>query len=305
MKKGVSLIIVLALAFVDIATGFAAQQTNRLETLAKLGLQKLDGRIAVYYSDGAKTRAHKLQAAFSDMMVFYEKELEIHVRVPVAILSSNDWAKVNDSGPYGLPNIRGEPQVILLPATSGGLAFQFVMGRKDAIPAALLRDYLETNQTTFEAAADEFVDMIGFHELGHALCDAYSIDPKCNWLGEYVASYFGYAFISERRAESRKVFDLLGRPSKVRPNNTTLADFERLYSGVDDYGWYQGMFESHIQRLYPKMGLQFLKELHERFPADAAVKEISRPDSVSPEQVVAELEKFAPGFENWARGFQK
>ena len=65
---------------------------------------------------------------------------------------------------------------------------------------------------------------------------------------------------------SNRVFDLLGRPSKVRPKNTTLADFERLYAQVDDYEWYQGMFASCIQELYPKLGLQFLKELQHQCP---------------------------------------
>jgi hypothetical protein len=305
MKNGVIRVIVLSLAFVGVANGLAAEQTNQLETLAKLGLPKLDGQVVAYHSSGAKARAQMLEAAIADMLAFYEKELGIHTQVTLAVLNSNDWTKVNDSGPYGLPFVAGKPPVIFMPATSGGLAFQQMMARKDAIPDDLLRSYLETNQTTFEAAADDFVGVIGFHELGHALCAGYGINPRCNWLNEFVASYFAYAFISERRPESRKVFDLLGRPSKVRPKNTTLADFERLYTGVDDYGWYQGMFESHIQKLYPKMGLQFLKELHRRFPAAGAVKENSVPNRISPEQVLKELEEFAPGFVSWGRGFQE
>jgi hypothetical protein len=51
------------------------------------------------------------------------------------------------------------------------------------------------------------------------------------------------------RSGSRKwkgVVGLSGRPSKIRPRNTSLEDFERLYGEVDDYGWYQGMFEARI-----------------------------------------------------------
>lgn len=304
MKKGAIVVIVLALALAGVATARAAEQISRLDMLSKLGLQKLDGQIAAYYSDGAKTRAQKIQSAIVDMMAFYKKELGIQAPVTLAILNSDHWVKVSDA-PYGLPNVGGAPPVICQPATSGGLAFQLVLGRKDAIPTDLLRVYLETNHTTFEVAVDEFVDIIGYHELGHILCSAYGIDPKCHWLSEYVASYFAYAYIAERRPESKKAFDLLGRPSKVRPKNTTLAELEQLYDRVDDYGWYQGMFESHIQELYPKMGLQFLKELRRRFPAAGAAKEITTPNPVSPEQVLAELEKFTPGFESWAKGFQK
>jgi hypothetical protein len=305
MKNSLIVVTVLSLAFVGVSNGRAADKTNLLERVVKLDLPKLDGRIPTYHSDGAGARARKLESAIADMSAFYQMHLGIRAAVHLAVLNSNDWTRVS-SHPFGLPNIEGTPPVIFMPATSGGVAFHMMMGRKDAIPANLLRGYLEANQTDFEAAADEFVDIIGFHELGHELCARYEIAPRCHWLNEYVASYFAYAFISERRPESKSVFELLGRPSKARPKNRTLADFERLYTGVDDYGWYQGMFESHIQTLYPKMGLQFLKELRQRFPAAAgAVVDIPVPNAVPPEQVLAEVEKFAPGFESWAEGFQK
>jgi hypothetical protein len=310
MKKGMNMrnrsiaVIVLALAFFSVAEGLAIGQTNLFERVTKLSLPKLDGRITNYYSSGAELRARKLQAALTDMNAFYEERLGIGANVTLAVLNSNDWSKVHRIVPYGLPHVAGNPPVIFMPATSGGEAFRYMMNRKGAIPADLLSSYLETNHTTFETVADDFVDCVGFHEVGHRLCRRYGIDPKCHWLDEFVASYFEYAFISERRPALKKVFDLLGRPSKIRPKNTTLADLERLNSRVDDHGWYQGMFESHIQELYPKMGIQFLKELRNRFPAAVPAKEIPTPNPVSPEEVVAQLEKFAPGFENWAKGFQ-
>jgi hypothetical protein len=309
MNKGINMknksiaIVVLTLAFFSVAEGLAIGQTNQLEQVVKLSLPKLDGRITTYYSSGAKVRAQKLQAAFTDMNAFYEERLGIGADVTtLAVLNSNDWSRIDGSVPYGLTHV--DALVIFMPATSGGLVFHFMMRRKDAIPADLLSAYLETNHTTFEAVADDFVDCTGFHEVGHVLSRRYGIDPKCQWLNEFVASYFEYAFISERRPALKKVFDLMGRPSKIRPKHTSLTDFERLYMGVDDPGWYHGMFESHIQELYPKMGIQFLKELRDRFPAADPGKAIPTPKPVSPEEVVAQLEKFAPGFESWARGFQ-
>ncbi|MEZ4660985.1 MAG: hypothetical protein R2911_25830 [Caldilineaceae bacterium] len=282
------------------------KETNQLEKVIKLGLPKLEGRISTYYSEGAETRAQKLATDVTAMHAFYHERLGIQATVTLAVLNANDWIKVN-SAPYGAPNVSmwSPPPVIFMPATSGGLAFKFMVGRKDAIPAELLSSYLEINQTTFETAADEFVDIIGFHELGHPLCGHYRIAPRCHWLNEYIASYFAYAFIAELKPESKKVFELLGRPSKARPKNTTLADFERLYAGVDDYGWYHGMFEAHIQQLYPKMGLQFLTELQRRFPTTGPTQRLPRPNPVPPEEVLEELEKFAPGFESWARSFQE
>jgi hypothetical protein len=304
MKNKIIVIIVLTLAFSSVVSCLALDQPKYLEQVTKLSLPQLDGPITTYYSSGAKVRAQNLAAAIRDMNAFFEERLGIREIVTLAVLNSNDWNRVEGSNPYGLPFVGGDPPVIFLPATSGGLAFHFMTARKEAIPTELLSAYLETNHSSFEAAADDFVDIIGFHELGHKLCERYGIDPKCHWLSEFVASYFAYSFICERRPAAKKVFDLLGRPSKTRPKNTTLADFEELYVGVDDYGWYQGMFERHIQELYPKMGIQFLIELRRRFPAAGSEKEIPTPQPVSPEEVLAELETFAPGFESWAEGFR-
>jgi hypothetical protein len=238
------------------------------------------------------------------MMVFYRERLGIQESINLAVLNEKEWKSINPN-PYGLPNAYGPPPVIFMPATTGGFAFHLMVARKNAIPADVLKAYLETNHTRFEAAAEDFVDAIGFHELGHALSQSYGIDPQCHWLNEFIASYFEYAYISERRPDSKRVFDLLGRPSSVRPKNTTLADFDWLYMGVDDVGWYHGMFETRIRELYPEMGLQFLKELRRRFPAAAGDhKGVPVPDPVPPEQLLEELEKIAPGFKEWARGFR-
>jgi len=161
---------------------------------------------------------------------------------------------------------------------------------------------LKDNKTTFEALADQFVDLIGFHELGHKLTDNFGINPPNRWLYEFIASYWSYAYISERRPEWKAVFDLLGRPSEVRPRNTSLEDFERLYSGVDDYGWYQGMFESRIREIYPELGLKFLSDLKRSFPQSGDSRTPNGPPKtkMTPAQLLEQLEKIAPGFQKWA-----
>jgi hypothetical protein len=106
------------------------------------------------------------------------------------------------------------------------------------------------------------------------------------------------------------VIALFGRPSQTRPKHTTLADFEQLYFLVDDYGWYQGMFERRIQEMYPQAGLQFIKELKRQFPRTAGIPGgVSIPDPVvnrlPPEVALEKLEAIAPGFKAWAAGFGK
>lgn len=282
---------------------------NTLPRVVKLGLPSLTNPIPAYYSDGARTHAERLQADIREMNVFFLESLGVQAEVALAVLNSNDWKRV-DPIPYGFPNVLGTPPVVFMPAHSGGAAFHMMMARKDAIPAELLQDYLETSHRTFEAAADDFVDFIAFHELGHVLCDVYGIDPACHWLNEFVASYFAYTFVAERRPETKRVIALLGRPSKARPRNTTLTDFERLYNRVDDYGWYQGMFEIRVQELYPQMGLQFLKELKRQFPSTGgSAKHASTAQAVgkriAPEDALEKVEAIASGFRVWAKGFQE
>jgi pimeloyl-ACP methyl ester carboxylesterase len=270
---------------------------------------QLPGPVPTYYDHEAKTRAERLQADLREMNGFYQEKLGVQVAVHLAVLNSNQWTRVNPI-PFGLPGVLGEPPVVFMPAHSGGWAFRKMLARKEAIAADVLQEYLRTSQKTFEAASDDFVDFIALHELGHALLVHYGIDPSCNWLNEFLASYFGYAFLAERRPERKPVIALFGRPSQARPKHTTLADFERLYFLVDDYAWYQGMFEQRIQEMYPQAGLQFIKDLKRQFPRTAGIPEgVSIPDPVvnriPPEVVIEKLEVIAPGFQAWARDFQE
>jgi hypothetical protein len=280
-----------------------------LPRVVKLDLPSLPGPVPTYYDHGAKTRAERLQADIREMNNFYQERLGVQVAVNLAVLNSNQWTRVNPI-PFGLPGVLGEPPVVFIPAYSGGWAYRKMLARKEAIPADVWQDFLRTSQQTFEAASDDFVDFIALHELGHALLVHYGIDPSCNWLNEFLASYFGYAFLAERRPERKPVIALFGRPPQTHPKHTTLADFERLYFLVDDYAWYQGRFEQRIQEMYPQAGLQFIKDLKRTLPRTAAIPEgVSIPDQVvnrlPPEVVVEKLEAIAPGFQAWAKGFHE
>ena len=278
-----------------------SKHPKSFKTAADLGLPKLTGRVPTYYSTGASARAEKLQKDIADMAAFFRERLGTRVEVTIDVLNPQDWVRVSPL-PYGLPGYYGSnPPVIFMPATPGGLVSQMALARRDAIPPEMLGNYLQANHTSFDTVAENFVDIVGFHELGHILCASYGISAPCRWLDELIASYFAYAFISEQRPELKPIFDLLGRPSYRRPKNTSLADFERLYAGVDDYGWYQGMFEMRIRDVYPRMGIAFLQQLRAAFPSQSPPGVESAPPSSG--IVLERLEALAPGFKAWAEGF--
>jgi len=281
------------------------QDENYIKRMHELGLPRLAGAVPAYYSPGHQEHAQKLQAAIEDMNVFYKERLGVQANVTLALLDSKDWTKVTGN-PYGLPNVNGQPAVVFMPATSDSPVFGLMKARQEAVPAGQLQSFLKDNHTTFEAVASRYVDLIGFHELGHTLTRNFGIDPKDHWLDEFLATYWSYAYISERQSEWRQLFDLLGRPSKVRPKNTSLQDFERLYMNVDDYGWYQGMFEARVREVYPVLGFKFLTDLKQKFPQiPSSTMGTDEPldRRMKPEQVVEQLETIAPGFKVWAVEF--
>jgi hypothetical protein len=242
------------------AVGAPAEQPDYLAKIKELSFPSLGGQLPTYYSAAYQEHAAKLQAAIEDMNGYYEARLGVQANLILSVLDSNDWTKVTGQ-PWGLPGYHGDTPLFFMPAASGSPAFVLMMARKDAIPPPMLEGFLKDNHTTFEAAADQFVDLLGFHELGHTLTTNFGIEPRNHWLAEFLASYWMYAYIAERQPQWKRVFALLGRPSKIRPRNTSLEDFERLYDEVDDYGWYQGLFEIHIQQVYSQLGLQFLSDV--------------------------------------------
>ena len=280
------------------------EDADLVARMKDLGLPTLPGTVPAYYTLGHQEHARKLQAAIEDMNVFYQKRLRVRANVSLALLDAKDWKEVTGRE-YSFPAVAGSPEVILMPATSDNPVFALIAARKEATPPEQLQAFLRDHHTTFAAVAGEFVDLVGFHELGHTLNDQFGIDSQNLWLNEFLANYWSYAYVSERDPEWKRVFDLLGRPSKVRPKNTSLEDLERLYSRVDDYGWYQGMFEARVRETYPQLGLKFLGDLKQKFPRAGATMRYDEPlaTRMKPAELLEHLEGIAPGFQRWAEGF--
>lgn len=281
----------------------SAQEVNYLSRIKELGLQSIDGKTPAYYSAGHKEHAARLQSRIEEMNAYYQARLGVQANVVLALLDSKGWRDVTGS-PYGIAMVIGNPRVIFMPATSDNPTFDLIRARKNTIPPETLRLFLEDNQITFESAVSQFVDLVGFHELGHVLTLNFGIDPQVHFLSEFLASYWSYAYISARQPEWKRVFDLFGRPSSIRPRHTSLEDFERLYMGVDDPGWYHGMFEARIREMYPKLGLGFPRDLRKEFPLVGDPLAYTPPKHpLQVREAIERLDKIAPGFEAWAATF--
>jgi hypothetical protein len=281
----------------------SAQEVNYLPRIKELGLQRIDGKVPTYYSAGHREHAEMLQSRIEEMNAFFQGRLGVQANVTLAFLDSKGWTGVTGD-PYGIAMVVGNPRVIFMPASSDNPTFDLIRARKGSIPPETLRAFLQENQISFEDAVSQFVDLVGFHELGHVLTLNYGIDPQDRVLSEFLASYWSYAYISERQPPWKRVFDLFGRPSKVRPQHTSLEDFDRLYMRVDDPGWYHGMFEAHIRGIYPKFGLGFLADARKQFPLAGDPLAYTPPEHpLETGEIIGKLDQIAPGFQAWAATF--
>lgn len=116
------------------------------------------------------------------------------------------------------------------------------IGCKEAITPEQLQAFL-----TDATVAGEFVDLIGFHELGRTLNDQFGRSQESLAMGisrELLVVCIHYGTTTGVETRVRPVRAALKRPAR----NASLEDFERLYNQVDDYGWYQKRFRGTSSR---------------------------------------------------------
>ncbi|HET6632941.1 MAG TPA: alpha/beta hydrolase [Rhodanobacteraceae bacterium] len=234
--------------------------------VAAMHLPVLPGDIVVHYSTGYARRAAAVRPLISEMMRFYKAKLGIEDTMSVAVLDADDWKQALQGHlPYGLPFVTDTPHMAFLPATADGVITQgAIRFSRKASPATLAE--IRATGYGVEDGALKFTDLIGLHELGHVLSRSYGIDPRQRWLGEFVASYFAYAFLEQTHPRLARLFVAMASDvyrDAATPQHTSLADFEELYVGLgpDNYGWYQGRFLKEGAAIYAHRKLALLKEM--------------------------------------------
>ena len=235
--------VVLLIAF----PSHAQEEVTALRKVQSLKNPSFTNRITVYYSPGYQKRAKDLQPMIEEAMGFYERKLKTGAELALAVLTQDQWKQVR-AVPYGLPNVSSPPHVVFLPATADGVVTADALSLKNNLSPETLKK-LASSGYTFDQAAVKFVDLIGLHELGHTYAVSLGlVPPRPNkWFGEFLASYFAYAYLHEKRPKLATLFYVIAADLALegpRPKYTSLEDFERLYSGVGpkNYGWYQGRF---------------------------------------------------------------
>jgi len=278
----------------------ASFEPGRLERVKLLGDPLLEGSIPTYYTPSYKARARKLQTFFSDELNFAQRRMQFHLAVSLAVLDSAQYALTEHQMPYPTPSCTGDPPVAMMPVNWVGGPDVFPK-EKDA-PAGV-RQAVSAHRLPWNEAAGSAYDLWGGHELGHAILDAYGINPGTRWLNELVASYVVYAYLASEHHEQLWLIDVLevgGRPGQPQ-RYVSLDDLESnfLQIAVKDprnYLWYQAQFFEQIKKVYSRHGVEFLAALRRAFP-DGAYKFAT----LSTAETLRRLDTIDPEFSSWAR----
>ena len=277
---------------------FAQFEEGRLERIQALEGPRLEGIVPTYYTPGYKQRARDLQRFISAEMGFVQRRLGVRLPLSLAVLDKAQWSVAERQLPYPMPSVDGEPPVALMPADWSSAENFFA---KESDIDSHSREELATHHLTWREASHRSGDLIGGHELGHAVVDAYGIQAGTRWLNELLASYVLYTYLQSERRDLLWLIDVVQMSNRVNlpQHHVSLDDFESQYMDIlakdgENYGWYQGQFLDQVKRVYSQQGLDFLKQVRAAFPAGS-----SPGNQLGNAETLRRLEKFSPGFTAW------
>lgn len=294
----ISLIVVMLPTLTSAQT--EQKQLTNAEKLHNLKLDSTNVGELVYYSKGYSERGELISKQIENAKLFYLDSLNIDVQIKIALLDTTDYNSISTGVPYGLPFVNNG--LIFQPAdTSIGAVKSMYAPFENSVSQEIISN-LKNVGFEYKDALNFMVDLIALHELGHTQVYSYELDTKQAWFNEFMASYFGYAYMKIKEPKMAVIWDNImqaGFESYV-PNHQTLNEFNELYFGVgvDDYVWFQNAFQERIKEVYSKRGLDFIRLAKEKLSDSAFQPKTSL-------ELLEALEEIEPGFIKWAETLEQ
>lgn len=261
--------------------------------LRKPDLPTIDAEhVLVVYSPGRENRARQLLALVQDAQSYLAELLRVDLRITLAVLDRDDWRQ-SRRAPYGYPHSNPSLRTVFAPAEYP--ARLYARSRKifEQAPPELQARLFATGETDFRQVAS-FFDLVLVHEVAHLFIHACRLEFGTQWLLEFSANFLAYCYLAERRPNLRERWDTWAEMQAAIPDVTyrSLAEFESNLGRINfaNFSWYQGHFNLQARRLYEQQGPAFVDKLIAAF-------------SLTPQAVLARVERLAPGFAAWAEGF--
>ncbi|MDX1544673.1 MAG: hypothetical protein R3214_12085 [Christiangramia sp.] len=301
MNFKINVLLHLCFLVLSSLTIHSQNSTKPLEKIRSLNLDSSKYEVMVYHPENAENKAKELGPIMADALDYYEENFGTSLNFRLALLDENAWETLDTDVPYGLPFYSaGNISIAIIPSSADGAVYNFMLDIKDNVSPELMAEISELGYS-YEDFSAKMLDLIGFHEIGHAYMNAYGINVTSHWLNEFVANYFSYAFLRRTNPDMADLWDLSNRVilDAYKPTHTGLDTFNKIYAGVGvaDYAWYQSMFENRANKLFDERGESFLKELKKEFPAGKEILDNN-------EKLLLRLEQIEPGFVKWGENFK-
>lgn len=291
--------LLFSLTFIMLPTLGSAQTEQKQLTLAEevqnLKLDSTNAGELVYYSKGYSERAELISKQIEKARLLYLDSLGIDVQIKIALLDTVDYAKVTTGLPYGMPFVNS--RLIFQPADTSIGAVKSMYAPFANTASQEIISNLKNVGFEYSDALNFMVDLIGLHELGHTQIYSYGLDTKQKWFNEFMASYFGYAYMKIKEPKMAVIWDNIMHAGfeGYAPNHQTLNEFNELYFGVGvgDYVWFLNAFQERIRGVYSKKGLDFIRLVKEKL-SDSSFQ------PTTAIELLESLEEIEPGFIKWA-----
>ena len=253
----------------------AAQPDSMLVKVRTLGLPEAEGAIPVIYVPSDKDYALRVQKSIQLAHLWYEKQLNVHMPLVVAVLDSAAREKISDSSSI--------PHAFAFPT---GLIVMPVIDVR--IPRPDHPEFLGNEPALF-------------HEDGHILASRLGIWSGNPFVNELVGQVFAVAYMAaERKDLAWKLdhlragrFDMAARFPDYTPRYTSLADLDYLHSdvGTTNYIWFQqtGLGRLAVFLTQDQSFPAVVEKLQRAFPSATRKQETL-------EEISRHLETIQPGF---------
>ena len=256
-------------------------------------LNKLTGKVDVYYPDGFKEHALYTQNILEKALDFYKVNLNIDIRISVAMFGPKEYQAFTmiNWGSAGLYNrflpfvASGPPAVMCLPVSEGSPL--------DSIVHAAVKQSkaLQSFGISPDEISRRFITLVGIHELSHVIENEIEIEQEVGWYTEFMANYIAYSFIQQMPPE-KKMSDLINNFFYTKLNPTD-KHFGGMFNGTsDNYVWWQSSLQKRIDEMYSKTGLTFIYQLANLRNSQQYFDDL---------YMLVAMDQISPGFLAWAK----
>jgi hypothetical protein len=282
--------LVLACALFAWQSGVLARDSLR-DVLVRLPV--LEGPVPTYYAAGTEDQARRLQQLIGGAAEYYAAKAGGSLAVEVGLLGPDEWRSVNPRlQPYSYfmtSVLPGSPFIISMP-TGRGHALDILVRR-----LARESDAVAALGVSAEKLADSFTGLTALHEIGHFYARSAFEHPNGHpaaWLGEFVASYLAYAFLSERHPEDARIWQTVCAASvqHLGPHSRISGDFH-VAQMADNYLVYLGLLQQRVNDVHRQHGEQFVEMLRTVWQ--------QRDSATDTRRAMRLIEGASPGFEQW------